>query len=384
MASVSHVTRLLRDLIALPSVNPAFLPSGDPRTGEGRVADHLEEVARTAGMDVERQEAAPGRCNVIARLTPTGVVRNRVLLAPHMDTVGEPNLDALLKPELGGGRIMGRGACDTKGCVASYMEAMRRVARSGRRPETTEIVFLGLVDEENGQAGSRTYASESRRMEYRADLAIVGEPTRLEVVTAHKGDVWLQLRTSGVAAHGATPHLGRSAVLEMARIVEVLETQYRRELAGRSHELLGAPTVNIGSIHGGTQPNIVPDACVISVDRRTLPGETEDDVRAEIREVLRVRGLEAQFDQLRTAVCDALETDAGLPLVKRLMKAAGKRRTVGVHYFCDAAPLAAGGIPAVVFGPGDIAQAHTRDEWIEIESLERGTDILEEFLRDLA
>jgi acetylornithine deacetylase/succinyl-diaminopimelate desuccinylase-like protein len=383
MASVSHVTRLLRDLIALPSVNPAFLPAGDPRTGEARMVEHLAGVARIAGLDVGYQEAAPGRSNLIARLTPTGVVRQRLLLAPHLDTVGEPNLDALLKPTLKEGRLTGRGACDTKGCVASYMEAVRRVAKKGRRPETTEIVFLGLVDEENGQAGSRKYAEEAHRPEFRADMAIVGEPTRLEVVTAHKGDVWLQLRTTGVAAHGATPQLGRSAVLEMARIVEVLETQYRQQLSGRRHELLGAPTVNIGSIHGGTQPNIVPDACVISVDRRTLPGETEDDVRAEIREVLRARGLEAQFDQLRTAACDALETDAGLPWVRQLMKAAGRRRTVGVHYFCDAAPLAAGGIPAVVFGPGDIAQAHTRDEWIEIESLERGTDILEEFLRNL-
>jgi acetylornithine deacetylase/succinyl-diaminopimelate desuccinylase-like protein len=261
------------------------------------------------------------------------------------------------------------------------LSAVLRVAASGRRPAETELVFLGLVDEENGQGGSRAYAKVARQPEYRANLAVVGEPTRLEVVTAHKGDVWLQLRTHGKAAHGATPHLGTNAVHLMAKVVDALETKYRAQLAKRSHPLLGAPTVNVGSIRGGTQPNIVPAECVIAIDRRTLPGETEAAVRREIRGVLRAAGVEATFDTLRAAPCEALETDPGLPEVQALLAAAGRSRTLGVHYFCDAAPLSAGGIPAVVFGPGDIAQAHTSAEWISIASLERGTRILEKFLR---
>lgn len=380
-AELSPVVRLLRDLVALPSVNPAFLPAGDPRTGEARVADFVAATAARAGLSVEFQEVAPGRRNVIARLPPTGRTRRRVLLAPHLDTVGEPALDAQLLPRVAGGRLWGRGACDTKGCVAAMLQSLLRVAAGGPRPAETELVFLGLVDEENGQSGSRAYAATARSADRRADLAVVGEPTRLEVVTAHKGDVWLQLRTRGRAAHGATPHLGVNAVHLMAKVVDVLETRYRARLATRSHPLLGAPTINVGAIRGGTQPNIVPAECVISVDRRTLPGETEAGVRREIRAVLAEAGLEAGFDNLRSAPCAALETDPALPAVASLLRAAGRTRTVGVHYFCDAAPLAAGGIPSVVFGPGDIAQAHTSAEWIGIASLERGTRVLERFLR---
>jgi succinyl-diaminopimelate desuccinylase len=307
-----------------------------------------------------------------------------VLLAPHLDTVGEPNLDAQLKPRAAGGRVWGRGACDTKGCVATMLQAVLNLARGGPRPAATEIVFAGFVDEENGQAGSRRYAALARRPGYRADLAVVGEPTRLEVVTAHKGDVWLRLRTRGRAAHGATPHLGRNAVHAMARAVEALETTYRAELNRRRHPLLGAPTINVGAIRGGTQPNIVPAECVAALDRRTLPGESEAAVRREIRRVLRAAGVKAEFDSLRTAPCPPLETDDRQPLVRALLRAAGRKRGVGVHYFCDAAPLAAGGVPAVVFGPGDIAQAHTSAEWIAVGQLKRGVAVLERFLRGLA
>lgn len=379
MAVASPIVRLLLDLIAVPSVNPAFLPLGDVRAGEARVGELVAETARSGGLDVTQVDAAPGRANIIARLRPSGPVKHRVLLAPHLDTVGFPALDALLRPKLASGRVVGRGACDTKGCVAAMLSAVLAVAKSGRRPMSTEIVFLGLVDEENGQAGSRFHARHGDK----ADLAIVGEPTRLEVVTAHKGDVWLQLRTRGRSAHGATPRLGRNAVHAMAGVIEALEVGYSAELAARVHPLLGSPTINVGAIRGGTQPNIVPDECVISVDRRTLPGETEAGVKREIAALLRRKKLKAEFENLRLSACDPLETDPRLPLVRSLCRAAGRRRTLGVHYFCDAAPLAAGGIPSVVFGPGDIAQAHTDDEWISVASLERGAQVLEKFLRSL-
>lgn len=379
MSKPSASVRFLCELIELPSVNPAFLPAGDPRTGEARVADYVADQARRAGLDVTRDPVVDGRANVLARLAPSGPVRHRVLLAPHLDTVGFPALDELLRPRIASGRVHGRGACDTKGCVSAMLTALIQVARSGPRPRETELTFVGFIDEENGQLGSRHHA----RHHAPADLAVVGEPTRLEVVTAHKGDVWLRLKTRGRSAHGATPHLGRNAVHAMGRVVDVLETEYRTQLQERRHDLLGAPTINVGAIRGGTQPNIVPDECTIDIDRRTLPGETESTVRREITRLLRAHGLKAAFESLRLAPCHALETSADLPLVRELCRAAGRRRTVGVHYFCDAAPLAEAGTPAVVFGPGDIAQAHTRDEWISIESLERGTAILERFLRSL-
>ena len=379
MASQPTSVRLLQDLIALPSVNPAFF--SDPNFhGEHRVAEFLASAARRHGLEVESQPVVPGRSNLLVRLTPRGPVRHRVLLAPHLDTVGEPAYALQLKPVVRDGRVYGRGACDTKGSVSAYFQSLLNVTAAGPRPAHTEILFVGLIDEENMQLGSRHFASHGPK----SDFAIVGEPTGLEIVTAHKGDVWLRLRTIGRPAHGATPHRGRNAVTAMSRIVLALETEYASELAARpAHPRLGRPTINVGRIDGGRQPNIVPAECIIDIDRRTLPGETEAGVRREIRALLQRQGLKACFDTLRTSPCEPLETNPDLPLVQALTRAAGRRITRGVHYFTDAAPLAAGGIPSVVFGPGDIAQAHTEREWLAISQLEKSIHILERFLRGL-
>ena len=379
MASQPTSVRLLQDLIALPSVNPAFF--SDPNLhGEHRVAEFLASAARRHGLEVESQPVVPGRSNILVRLTPRGQVRQRVLLAPHLDTVGEPAYALQLKPVVRDGRVYGRGACDTKGSVCAYFQSLLNVTAAGLRPAHTEILFVGLIDEENMQLGSRHFASHGPK----SDFAIVGEPTGLEIVTAHKGDVWLRLRTIGRPAHGATPHRGRNAVTAMSRIVLALETEYASELAARpAHPRLGRPTINVGRIDGGRQPNIVPAECIIDIDRRTLPGETESGVRREIRALLQQQGLKASFDTLRTSPCEPLETNPDLPLVQALTRAAGRRTTRGVHYFTDAAPLAAGGIPSVVFGPGDIAQAHTEREWLAISQLEKSIHILERFLRGL-
>jgi len=219
---------------------------------------------------------------------------------------------------------------------------------------------------------------------FKADLAIVGEPTKLQVVTAHKGSLWLQLATRGKAAHGATPHLGKNAVHEMARVVDVLETDYAAQLKKRTHKLLGPGTVNVGKISGGTQPNIVPDSCVISIDRRTLPSETDAGVCREISELLRAKKLNVKISSAKLAPALPLETDLKLTLVRQFLRSVNQTRPVGVDYFCDAAVLAAGGMPSVVFGPGDIAQAHTTDEWISLAQLERGKDLLVRFLNSLA
>ena len=378
---MGRAEKLLCELIALPSVNPAFLAANDPRAGEERVADFLAATAAKAGLSLEVQPVLPQRANLLARLAPFGKTRQRVVLAPHMDTVGDPAMaDSLFQPRKKGDRILGRGACDTKGSVAAMLSAVTDVALGGERPRETEIVFAALIDEETGQAGSRALVKSG----FRAQLAVVGEPTRLQVVTAHKGDLWITIETKGRAAHGSRPELGRNAVHEMARIVSLLETEYARQLARRRHKLLGSPTVNVGSIRGGTQPNIVPAHCEIGVDRRTIPGETDAGVIREIKVLLRKRGINATIrDDKAAAPCWPMETDVRLPQVRGLMRAAGQSTAMGVNYFSDAAVFAHGGIPAVVFGPGDIAQAHTVNEWISLRSLNRATELLTRFLRSL-
>jgi len=372
---VTKALKLLRDLVALPSVNPAFLPDGDPRAGEARVADYLAAVAAKAGLAVEFQPVQNGRANLVARYLPSHAATRRILLAPHLDTVPEADAGQFL-PQIKDDRLYGRGACDTKGSVAAMLTALQTMVRGKDRPRKTEIIFAGLVDEEFGQAGSRRLADSGLK----ADLAIIGEPTRLRVVTAHKGDAWLELRTRGKAAHGARPELGRNAVMAMAEVVRCLEIDYALRLRARRHPLLGTASVNVGCIHGGTQPNIVPDHCAIKIDRRYLPGETEAGIRREIRLLLRSRGLSAELLEAKAAPCPPMETNPALPLVRQLMRTTGCELPAGADFFCDAAIIAARGTPAVVFGPGDIAQAHTASEWISLAQLENATRILTRFL----
>ena len=388
---MTRTEKLLAALIALPSVNPAFALRASAfvslrrdksarqarHHGEKNVADFLASVAARAGLEVEFQKVAPGRANVIVRLLPPGTIRQTILLAPHLDTVGAD--DSQFVPRRKNGRLYGRGACDTKGSIAAMLTALCELANAKSRPQETEIVFAGLADEENAQIGSRALVASG----FKADLAIVGEPTRLQMVTAHKGSLWLQLETRGRAAHGATPQLGQNAIHEIARIVDALETDYATRLRCQRHPLLGTATVNVGTIHGGTQPNIVPDRCAITIDRRTLPGETDAGVRREIAALLRAKTLSAKISSTKLAPCLPLETSPKLPLVRHLLRSIGQTRPVGVDFFCDAAVLAAGGIPSVVFGPGDIAQAHTADEWISLDSLERGKNLLLNFLKSL-
>ncbi len=430
---MTRTEKLLAELIALPSVNPAFAPSDTvgprccaasddqqvvpasaphPFAGEQRVADFCAAVAARAGLEVEFQpvfgvrghvrasesgDMSPHskieRRNIIARLLPRNKVRQTILLAPHLDTVGADGTKFI--PQRKNGRLYGRGACDTKGSVAAMLSALCELANAKSRPLETEIVFAGLVDEEHAQAGSRAFVGQASRLSLtlgkngdRRDacptvLAIVGEPTKLRVVTAHKGSLWLELETRGRAAHGATPQFGQNAIHEMARIVDLLETDYAARLRRRKHPLLGAATVNVGTISGGAQPNIVPDRCKITVDRRTLPGETDAGVQREIAAFLSANKLSAKISSAKLAPAVPLETNHRLPLVRQFMRCVGQSKPMGVDFFCDAAVLSAGGMPSVVFGPGDLAQAHTADEWISLAELERGKDLLLKFLKSL-
>lgn len=375
---VREPEKLLCELIALPSVNPAFLPAEDVRAGEWRVSDYVASLGAKTGLSVEFQpvfEGEPRRANLLLRLAPNGKIRQRVILAPHFDTVPANSFT----PRIERGRVFGRGACDTKGSVAAMFAALAAVAGNGKRPSNTEIMFLGLVDEENGQEGSRTFA----KSKIKGDLAIIGEPTELKIVTAHKGDLWLKLVTKGRAAHGSRPELGENAVHQMARVIDLLETKYQRLLRKRRHSILGSPTINVGAVRGGSQPNIVPERCEIDIDRRTIPGERDSTVQREILEFVRSGGLKVSLLNSKAAECMPLDTDVNLPLVRQFMSTTGQTEPAGVDFFSDAAIIASGGTPSVVFGPGDIAQAHTSNEWISIRSLDRATAILTRFLRSL-
>lgn len=375
---MSRVVQWLAELVELPSVNPAFAPPGVAWAGEQRVAAYVSDRARQAGLDVEAQPVHQDRYNVLVRMIPSEAPQHRVVLAPHMDTVTVVE-EGQFRAHRKGNRLYGRGACDTKASLAAMLSALVRVAGSRRRPRRTEVVLAALVDEEYGQAGSRRLAAEG----WSVDLAVVGEPTRLRVVTAHKGSVWVRIEARGRAAHAATPEQGENAITKIARVILALEEEYARLLVQKRHPSLGAPTVSVGRMGGGTQPNIVADRAWLELDRRTLPGERPAQVLRELRTILRQRRLQARVTPLARAEAPALETPVDHPWVNRFLEVMRQRRAYGVPYFCDAAILAAGGMPAVVYGPGNIAQAHTADEWVNLAEVERAERSLCSFLQNL-
>ncbi|MEE2615458.1 MAG: M20 family metallopeptidase [Verrucomicrobiota bacterium] len=375
---MSMVVKLLRDLIAIPSINNAFLVNNNKLTGEERVAKYIIERANKAKLDIQKQPTECGRDNLIIRLSPKGKIKHRVILAPHLDTVGVEDTSGL-KPKKKGDRIYGRGACDTKGSVAVMFNAIEELAKNRGRPTNTEIVFIGFVDEECDQTGSRAFAN----LHMKADLALVGEPTRCRVVTAHKGDFWLRIQTKGKAAHGARPELGDNAAHTMAKCIDIIETKYASSLRRRTHPTLGCPTINTGTIKCGLQPNIVPDSCEARLDRRTLPGETFTSIHKEIKLLLKKNKLNANISNIKKFACPAMETNPRSPWVSAFMRTARQSKAIGVDYYCDAANIAATGVPTIVWGPGDIAQAHTVNEWISINQIERGMNLLKRFLLSL-
>ena len=372
-----QITGLLQDLVRIPSVTPRGDPGTEARnTGEKQMAEYLADFFRKLGLDVELQEVEPGRPNLIAKFASRGGKRS-LALAPHTDTVSVAGMT--IDPfggEIRDGRLFGRGACDTKGSIASMMAAMANILpRRDFRAGDCDVYFCGLMGEEGGNDGARALMERG----FRVDFAIAGEPTECRVVYTHKGALWFKLITRGQTAHGAMPDRGVNAIGKMAPVIGYLLGEYQEKLRELTNPALGSPTVNISIIRGGSQINIVPAVCEIEVDRRTLPGEDHEKIQADLRRKFAALPIE-------TAVirdCVPLLTDPANPFIQKMAAAGTAAEPVllsGAPWFCDAAIFAAHGVPAVGFGPGSAGPAHTPDEFIELHHLFRATRILERFL----
>lgn len=359
---------LLRELVRIPSVNP----DGDPGTehvGERRCAEFLANWLEGAGAVVSLDEVLPGRPNIVARFPADRPGKPRLLLAPHTDTVSVVGMTVdPFGGEIRDGKLWGRGASDTKGPMAAMLMALRN-NREILPTLSHEIWFAGLVGEEAGQHGAKALAAKEK-----FDLVIVGEPTKLEVVHTHKGAVWLTLKTSGKAVHASMPDRGENAIEKMLDVLAFLRPALRDHVAPLSHEVLGKPTFNIGTIVGGSKTNIVPDRCQVTIDMRTIPDQDVQPLVASLTE---------KFPFLELAVRNSkpLYTDPDHPVIAKL--GACGAPPVGAPWFCDGAIFAEAGSPAVAMGPGSIAQAHTADEWISLEDLEAGTEFFGRFLKSL-
>ena len=371
-ASEQEAIELLTDLVRTPSVSPE-VPGG---TGESAVAAKVAAYAESCGAEVVYQEALPGRANVVGTLEADAGAPV-LMLEAHMDTVAlgamtrghEPWLDAT-------GLLHGRGACDTKGSLAAMLLTLRRVSRESVRPCT--LVLAATVDEEAGSTGADTLAASS----VTADGAIVGEPTSLDIVRAHRGGRFWKISTAGISAHSSRPDLGDNAIYHMADVIRVLREEFTRRLVGRRHPLCGDSTFSAGRIRAGTSFNVVPDHCELIFDRRFLPTERLEDVDAELDEVLgiaRERFPGLQVEAVPEVVAGSLDTleDAGVvrALIAACEAVTGRAAIAGAPYGSDAAALAAVGIPSVLCGPGDIAVAHSQDEWVPIAEVVQASEV---------
>ena len=372
--SIPSVDRLLSDLVALPSVNAGAAGLCDETCGEARVADYLCALWSSAGIDYARLPLAPGRDNVVARLDAPGCPT--LLLESHMDTVPpNPATAHPFTPRVEVDRLYGLGACDDKASLAAMVHATLRAASSGNLARS--VVMAATIDEEYTFLG----ASGLLDAGLTADEAVIGEPTSLRVVVAHKGAARWRLTTSGVSAHSSDPTLGVNAIYRMARLVAALEDYHAALQALPPHPLLGTRAFNVGAIHGGAMANIVPDACEILTDRRVLPGEDFDaDVMPHFRAFVGER-LGADFEYgLEVLLHDPpLDDAANGALAERLLRLAhdamGEMSPVGVNFGTNGSKYAAAGIPSVVFGPGHIAQAHVADEWVSLPDVALASDL---------
>lgn len=362
---------LLRDYVAIPSVNPmerADVPA--EIAGERRYAEHLAAQLRGLGLDAEVIGAGE-RASVVAEARPLGARAAPLIVASHLDTVPVDGMEIdPFDPRVHEGRLYGRGACDTKGGMAALVAALERVLARGtlRRP----LLVVGEADEEFGSAGVRDVVAHLGAR--RASWALVTEPTGLRVVTHHKGIAELRLEARGVAAHSSTPEAGRNAVYAIARAALALEALAAR-LAERRDPELGPATLSVGRVGGGHAFNIVPDRAWLVADRRLLPGEDDTLVRREIEAALAEAGVAEHVTLAHLeARKPALATAAAAPCVRAcrsVLAALGRdAEPEAVGFATDAGVLAGHGIPSLVFGPGSIDQAHTAREWIALEQLE--------------
>ena len=368
------VVELLRHLVRIPSVNPAGNPGTDG-IGEQRCAEAIGEFLQACGARVELQEVKPGRPNVVGMFPSASNGRGakkRIVLAPHTDTVSVAGMT--IDPfgaELIGGKVYGRGASDTKGPMAAMLWALHEMRE--RLPLLEhEICFAGLMGEEAGQDGAREFVAG-----FEAGFALVGEPTDLKIVHMHKGATWMKLTSRGRACHASAPEQGENAIYKMADLIRCIRDEIAPELRTQLDPILGTATANVGICAGGSKANIVPDFCEAQVDFRTLPSQDAEGFLAWVSERLRRVDPDVEIEATQSK---PLFTDPAHPMVRALEKAGGK--CGGASWFCDAAIFSEAGIPAVAAGPGSILQAHTRDEWIAVEELERGVAFYRSFLEN--
>jgi acetylornithine deacetylase len=369
--------RLLRELVAIDSVNPTLVPGA---AGEADIARAIAGEMRGFGLDVELQELVPGRPNVIGLLE--GRSKGRTLMfCGHTDTVGVGGMEAPFSPVERNGRLYGRGAQDMKGGVAAMIAATRAIAEAGGLG-SGRIVIAAVVDEEHSSIGAEALVTT-----WAADAAVVTEPTDLGIAVVHKGFAWVEVEVLGKAAHGSRPADGEDAILRLGRVLARLEALDLTLQARPRHPLVGTASLHASLIDGGRELCSYPDRAVLQMERRTLPSERETVALEEVRLILDALKVEdPTFRATAKTVFSrpAYELPAGHALAENLASAlahvGGAPRVTGASFWTDAAVLGHAGIPSVLFGPGG-AGLHSTEEYVNVADVLLCRDALAELAR---
>lgn len=375
-----RLRQLLFDLVSIDSSNPAL---GEDCPGEREVEEYLLAFLKDRGFETFRQEVHPGRHNILAtlpgleRLFDKGCSAEKpvVLFEIHMDTVARSSMEEKYRePVWEGDRLYGRGTCDTKGSLAALLHALEGLKEVPADDLPAWPMLCAAVDEEVGATGADAFIASG----IRADAAVVGEPTMLVPCLGHKGAVRFEIETTGKSCHSSKPHLGINAIMSMNRVLSGLAAM-EATFHDRAHPLIGEPTLCVGTIHGGTQNNVVPDRCVIEIDRRTVPGEGPGTVFAEIDALLEDLAGEQEDFRYRRSPASLVDlpvfTDTEAPVARAALKASrallGADADFGVlTCSSDASNLGPkGGIPCVILGPGSLDQAHKCDEYVDFDQV---------------
>ena len=368
---MSETTELLRQLVAINSINPDLVVGG---AGEAEIARFVAHWLERAGLEVEIDEAEPGRPSVVGIVRGSGGGHS-LLLNAHMDTVGVAGMEHPHEPFIAGNRLYGRGAYDMKSGLAAIMMAAAQARKLQLRGD---VIVTAVADEEFASIGTSSVLKR-----WRADAAIVTEPTELEVCIAHKGFIWLDIETTGIAAHGSLPNVGVDAIAKMGKVLVGLEELNNSLQARPKHPRLGSGSLHASLISGGQELSSYPERCMLRIERRTIPGENQESVEAEIWQICtRIAEDDAQFKASiqTTLLRNPFEVSEDELIVQMVLRHATSvlRRVPSVgsaNYWMDAALLAAAGIPTVVFGPGGEG-AHAVVEWANLDQLAQCSEIL--------
>ena len=379
-----EISQILKEFVEIPSVNPGNCKLEDNDFfGEAAFVEYVYEMFCAEGYYCEKQEVLPGRCNLLIRMNERLGEKPIVLFQTHSDVVDVKEMKDAFSPKIREGKLWGRGSCDAKGQLCAMLLVMEQLKE--QKEELPFDLCLALCcDEEFQHRG----VDEFLNWEYRDKVvfAVVGEPTELRVASACKGSIRFCIETTGTAAHTSMPEKGENAIYLMAKIIQIFQNKIEKQTVCKHDSACKNATVAVSLIQGGTIVNSVPDRCVIHIDRRMIPGETwetvyqeiEDMVCEELNESEKARVIFQKPYLIDPSYGTKLEEDRKRIIGEVLKKHGLHEQIIGLPYGCDASKLAKWEIPVFVFGPGSIEQAHTKEEYIEIEQIVKASEVLKD------